>query len=582
MDPSGAVPPPPPPPPVPKGVVPIKVAAPMEIKRLPMARRGLGTRGQKINLYTNHFNVKISSAVLDGFFYQYSVAITYEDGNPVEAKGVGRKILDKVQQTYESELDGKDFAYDGEKSLFTIGPLPQNKLEFDVVLGDDSFSRITTAGGGSPEGGGEGDKKRSRRQGRSSTYKVCISYATKIPLRAIAAALTGKESDNFQEAIRVLDIVLRQHAAKQGCLLVRQSFFHNQPTNFTPLGGGVVGCRGFHSSFRATQGGLSLNIDVSTTMIVQPGPVIDFLLANQNVKDPYHLDWVKAKKMLKNLRITTRPSSQERKIVGLSDRICRDQTFALNKRSDDPDAQPVELTVYDYFVNHRKIPLQYSGDFPCINVGKPKRPTYFPIELCELVSLQRYTKSLTNLQRASLVEKSRQKPLERMKTLTNALSVSNYNADRLLASSGISISNQFTPVEGRVLSASKLKVGNGEEMFPRNGKWNFNRKKLIEPVALERWAIVNFSARCNIEQLRRELIQCGRMKGIAVSDPFETFDESPQFRRSPAPVRVEKMFEEIMRRLPGPPQLLLCILPERKNSDIYGRLTTYYPSNLYS
>lgn len=46
----------------------------------------------------------------------------------------------------------------------------------------------------------------------------------------------------------------------RGCLLVRQSFFHNDPKNFADVGGGVLGCRGFHSSFRTTQGGLSLNI----------------------------------------------------------------------------------------------------------------------------------------------------------------------------------------------------------------------------------------------------------------------------------------------------------------------------------
>ncbi|GJW40400.1 reactive intermediate deaminase A, chloroplastic [Tanacetum coccineum] len=76
--------------------------------------------------------------------------------------------------------------------------------------------------------------------------------------------------------------LLRQHAAKQGCLLVRQCFFHNDPRNSIGIGGGVVGCRGFHSSFRATQAGLSLNMDVSTTMIVKPGKVVDFLLENQN------------------------------------------------------------------------------------------------------------------------------------------------------------------------------------------------------------------------------------------------------------------------------------------------------------
>lgn len=69
------------------------------------------------------------------------MSISYEDGHPVDAKGVGRKILDKVHETYESELSGKDFAYDGEKSLFTIGSLPQKKLEFTVVLDEPSSHR---------------------------------------------------------------------------------------------------------------------------------------------------------------------------------------------------------------------------------------------------------------------------------------------------------------------------------------------------------------------------------------------------------------------------------------------------------
>ena len=33
-------------------------------------------------------------------------------------------------------------------------------------------------------------------------------------------------------------------------------------------------------------------------MIVQPGPVVDFLIANQNVRDPYHLDWAKVNFLL--------------------------------------------------------------------------------------------------------------------------------------------------------------------------------------------------------------------------------------------------------------------------------------------
>jgi hypothetical protein len=53
--------------------------------------------------------------------------------------------------------------------------------------------------------------------------------------------------------------------------------------------------------------------------------------------------------------------------------------FPLKQRDGSNDT--VEITVYDYYMK-KGIELRYSGDFPCINAGKPKRPTYFPIEVC--------------------------------------------------------------------------------------------------------------------------------------------------------------------------------------------------------
>ncbi|GER40704.1 argonaute family protein [Striga asiatica] len=393
-------------------------------------------------------------------------------------------------------------------------------------------------GNASPGGPGspnESDKKRVRRPYNSKTFKVELSFAAKIPMQAIANALRGQESENSQEALRVLDIILRQHAAKQGCLLVRQSFFHNDVNNFVEVGGGVLGCRGFHSSFRAAQSGLSLNIDVSTTMIIQPGPVVDFLLANQNVRDPFSVDW-----------------------------------FQLKQKSKEGDGETTEITVYDYFVKYRNIDLRYSADLPCINVGKPKRPTYFPLELCSLVSLQRYTKALSTFQRSSLVEKSRQKPHERMSVLSNALKINNYDAEPMLRACGVSINNNFTQIEGRVLQPPKVKVGNGEDLFTRNGRWNFNNKKFASPCKVERWAVVNFSARCDVRGLIRDLSRIGESKGINVEAPFDVFEENNQHRRAPPVIRVEKMFELVQSKLPGPPKFLLCLLPERKNCDIYG------------
>ncbi|XP_044350617.1 protein argonaute 4B isoform X1 [Triticum aestivum] len=553
-------PPPPPPPP----------SKPAKPRKHIMARppNGLGKKGQPIQLLANHYKVSVKPS--EEFFNHYYVNLKYEDDTPVDSKGIGRKVLDKLQHTYHSELANKDFAYDGEKSLFTIGALPQINNEFIVVL-EDIGSGKTAAGspGGNNGSPGGGDQKRVRRPYQAKTFKVELNFAATIPMAAIGHAIRGQESEHSLEALRVLDIILRQHSAKQGCLLVRQSFFHNNPSNFVDLGGGVMGCRGFHSSFRGAQSGLSLNIDVSTTMIVKPGPVIDFLLANQKVDHPDKIDWQKAKRALKNLRIKTTPANSEFKIVGLSERNCNEQMFPLRRRNGD-STETVEITVYDYFVKNRGIELRYSGNLPCINAGRPKRPTYFPVELCTLVPLQRYTKALSTMQRTSLVEKSRQKPHERMSTLNDALKRSNYDADPMLKACGISIAQNFTQIEGRVLPAPKLKAGNGEEFFTRNGRWNIARKKLIRTSSVKRWSVVNFSARCDLRGLVQDLKRVATGMGLEYEDPHTVIEESPSLRRAPVARRVEEMFAQIKAKLPGAPLFLLCLLPERKNCEVYG------------
>ena len=41
-----------------------------------------------------------------------------------------------------------------------------------------------------------------------------------------------------------------------------------------------------------------LSLDVSTTMILRPGPVTEFLKANQGVRENRFIDWVKVKNFL--------------------------------------------------------------------------------------------------------------------------------------------------------------------------------------------------------------------------------------------------------------------------------------------
>lgn len=106
--------------------------------------------------------------------------------------------------------------------------------------------------------------------------------------------------------------------------------------------------------------------------------------------------------------------------------------------------------------------------------------SFLNIQLCYLVSLQRYTKALSSVQRASLVEKSRQKPRERIKVITDvscctldgsdpfslrfctllefwqAVRDYSYDDDPLLVACGISIEKQLIQMNGRVLEAPKV------------------------------------------------------------------------------------------------------------------------------
>lgn len=81
-----------------------------------------------------------------------------------------------------------------------------------MLMWGTCFRTAENGGSGSPNGG---DNKRMRRSSQSKTMKVDISFAAKIPVQAIGNALRGQDTENSQEALRVLDIILRQIAAKQ-------------------------------------------------------------------------------------------------------------------------------------------------------------------------------------------------------------------------------------------------------------------------------------------------------------------------------------------------------------------------------
>ncbi|KAK9676555.1 hypothetical protein RND81_11G084800 [Saponaria officinalis] len=526
-----------------------------------MCKPGFGSIGRCISLLVNHLKVSIRNP--DVAFYHYSVKITSGDDVPIECKSISIKIIDKLFQTYSSELNGKVYVFDGKKNVYTFAPLSQKTFEFTLTH-EEPFARKV-------ENHGESTKK-SKHSTTPKLFKVELSFCLKVPSRSMIPTIEGQTVYETRDALRVLNTILRNQALNKGYLVVRQSYFKNDSSNIFEVGEGVLGLHGFHSSFHMTRAGLSLNLDVAVTLTLTPGAILDFLMANQNIKEARYIDWVKAKIMLTDVKIKTSHTDRIYKIVGLSERPCHQLSFlrSIKDENGSKEEQLEETTVIDYFLKQYGIGLTYSKYMPCLDVGTPSKPIYLPMELCSMVSLQRSNKLLSPAQQTTLVEKTKQKPLERMKVLMDAVENSHYENDPLLATCGISIEKTFMHISGRVLEAPKLKVGKGEDCSPSDGRWTFKNKQFLDPVNISCWAIVNFSSRCDTSYLSRELISVGMRKGMDIERPYALIEENQQMRKASPLARVDAMFEKLQDKLPDKPEFILCVLPERKTSELYG------------
>lgn len=66
-----------------------------------------------------------------------------EDDQPVNSRGISRKVMDKWKETYAyiHGLANMSFAYDGENNLFTVGARQHDSDVFNVVIEGASSSK---------------------------------------------------------------------------------------------------------------------------------------------------------------------------------------------------------------------------------------------------------------------------------------------------------------------------------------------------------------------------------------------------------------------------------------------------------
>ncbi|KAL6192212.1 hypothetical protein ACLB2K_038597 [Fragaria x ananassa] len=525
----------------------MEMGFPTSSKSLSFAPRpGYGQAGIKCVVKANYFFAELPDKDLN----HYDVSITPE----VTSRVVNRAIMAELVRLYrESDLGMRLPAYDGRKSLYTAGELPFVWKEFNIKLSDEE-ERID-------------GRKRERE------YKVVIKFVARANMYHLSQFLAGKCADAPQEALQILDIVLRELSAKRYCPIGR-SFF--SPNIRTPqrLGEGLESWCGFYQSIRPTQMGLSLNVDMASAAFIEPLPVIEFVaqLLGKDVlsRTLSDADRVKIKKALRGVKVeVTHRGSVRRKyrVSGLTSQPTRELVFPVDENS-------MMKSVIEYFQEMYGFTIQH-GHLPCLQVGgNQKKANYLPMEACKIVEGQRYTKRLNEKQITALLKVTCQRPRDRENDILQTIQQNAYDQDPYANEFGIKISEKLASVEARILPAPWLKyheTGKEKNCLPQVGQWNMMNKKMINGMPVSRWACINFSRSVQESVARGFCSELGQMCQVSGME-FNPEPIIPIYNARPEQVEkaLKHVYHASMNKTKGKElELLLAILPDN-NGSLYG------------
>ncbi|KAJ4708350.1 Protein argonaute like [Melia azedarach] len=509
-------------------------------------RPGYGQLGTKCLVKANHFLAEIPGSDL----IQYSVSISPE----VTSQKLNKAIMTQLVKLHRnSDLGMRLPVYDGGNTLYTAGPLPFTSKAFTITLVDEDEGICYI---------------------RKLQFKVTIKFVALASMLQLHELLSGKQVDYPQEAIKIIDIVLRELAA-QRYVSVGRFFYSPNIKRPEQLDGGLESWRGFYQSIRPTQMGLSLNIDMSTTAFIEPLPVVEFVakILDKDVhsRSLSEADRVKVKKVLRGIKVeVTHRGNVRRKyrISGLTTQPTRELIFPLDEKMN-------MKSVVEYFQEMYGYTIHYTH-LPCLQVGNHRKVNYLPMEACKIVEGQRCTKRLNEKQITSLLKFSCQRPHEQETDILKTALQNGYDQDPYAKEFGIKVDNKLVAIEARVLPAPWLKYndsGKEKEYLPQVGQWNMMNKKVVNGSSIRYWSCINFSR--SVQETTAAGF-CQKLIHMCQTLGME-FNQDPAIPiHSARPDQVKKALKYVYHaagnQLEGKElELLIAILPDN-NGSLYGDL----------
>jgi eukaryotic translation initiation factor 2C len=95
------------------------------------------------------------------------------------------------------------------------------------------------------------------------------------------------------------------------------------------------------------------------------------------------------------------------------------------------------------------------------------------------------------------------------------MAVNKYDSDELIREFGLNFNPQLLKVSARILDAPTLVFGEGRKENPRDGKWNFNNKQLMQGCNIPNWVVAVFDGRCHDGgNIAQSLVQACNRRGM--------------------------------------------------------------------
>ncbi|KAF7505467.1 hypothetical protein GJ744_000714 [Endocarpon pusillum] len=527
-------------------------------------RPGYGTRGQKVILWTNYFEMIPNPDLL---LYRYSVA--------VQPDATGKKLSQIIRLLLQLP-EYADFEHDIVTD-FKSNLVSCRRLSPDTV---DSVVQYRAEGEDEP-------------RANAQTYRLRVKETGILTVSELTDYLTSTNvNTTYADKLPVLQAlnIFLAHYAKVSPTLATigssKSFDLNTPK--WDLGAGVSALRGFFSSVRVATCRILVNVNVSHGTFYDPLP-LDQLIQNYGSAHQYNL--VKLQSFLKGLRVKVVHLKEKKNKAGES--IPRVKTiFGLAAKGDgqrlphppqfvnllfgagpqdvaffnDSTAAPSSastgqaaattgskkkgkgarggaashgpgqdiaqagryISVYEFFksVHGRSIK---NPKMPVVNVGNKENPSYLPAEVCIVMPGQNSRSKLDPTQTQQMIRVAVRKPWENANSIAQEglhtvglLPRENSKMDHF----GVSVITSLITVPGRVLTEPKVMYQQGKSPSVRGGSWNMQDIKFNAGGVLKNWTYLTISMggrdasdQSNLQSTMAEFHRALQKVGISAAPP---------------------------------------------------------------